>query len=407
MAMQRLRQALAERGHESKFLVGRTRFPEDSSVQLIWDVIAPYRSLKTSLQSRIGNQIEKYYGLHPWANITNLRIVDSPLVEWAEIVDLRNLFGGFFNLGVLPALSAKKAVAWRLPDLWAVTGHCAYPYDCERWKTGCHHCPLLTPEGRKKVEPTPTILDGTRSVWKFKKKIYDKSRIHVIVTTEWMRKQISESILQNAVSVNVISNGVQLDVYRPLDKAAARKELGLPQDKKILLWAAGAKGNYRKGYHLAVKALESIDQKMADPPMLITMGRDEGWQHTEQIRNIQHFGYVRDSDRQVLVYSAADAFICSTLADAQPQTALESFACGTPVIAFDLGPMPEIITDGATGFLARETTAQALEGAISRFLDQDPVEADFQANCRRVAEDRFDLRKQTAEYVRLYEKILG
>ncbi|MCK4801481.1 MAG: glycosyltransferase [Anaerolineales bacterium] len=405
-AMRRFHAALIEKNHQSQFLVGRSKFPEDPLVHLIWDEVSSFRSLTNSLISRIGNQVEKYKGIHPWSNRTTLRIVDTPIYLWADILDLRNLFGGYFNLWSLPALSAGKPVVWRLPDLWALTGHCAYPYDCQRWKTGCHHCPLLTKEGRKIVEPSPTILDGTRRVWQAKKDLYQKSNLHIIVTTKWMQENVRQSIQGNALSINVISNGVNLEIFKPITRSEARSRLGLPHDEKLLLWAAGGKGNYRKGYHLAVKALEEIQEKGELTPTLITMGGEEGWNQPEVLQKVRHFGYIRDAEQQAVIYAAADAFICSTLADGQPQTALESLACGTPIIAFNLGPMPDLAIQGKTGFIAPETTVQSLREEIEKFLLLEELHPVMREHCRNQALEKYDLSKQTEEYVRLYQEIL-
>ena len=406
-AMRRLHEALIEKNHQSQFLVGRSKYPQDPQVHLIWDEVSSFRSLTNSLISRIGNRVEKYKGIHPWSNRTTLRIVDSPIYQWADIIDLRNLFGGYFNLWSLPALSAEKPVVWRLPDLWALTGHCAYPYDCQRWKTGCHHCPLLTREGRKIVEPSPTVWDGTRRVWQAKKNLYQKSKLHIIVTTKWMQENVRQSILGNALSINVISNGVNLEIFRPIPRSEARSKLGLPSDEKILLWAAGGKGNYRKGYHLVVKALEEIQSRGESSPTLLTMGGEEGWNIPEPLQKIHHLGYISDAKQQALIYAAADAFLCATLADAQPQTALESLACGTPIIAFDVGPMPDLAIDGETGFIALETTAQSLREEIEKFLLAEDIFPEMRKQCRNQALEKYDLSKQTEEYIRLYQEILN
>ncbi|MCJ7734995.1 MAG: glycosyltransferase [Anaerolineales bacterium] len=406
-AMRRLHHALVLKGHESQFLVGRSIKPDDPLVHLIWDEVAPYRSLENSLKSRIGNQFEKFLGIHPWANRTNLRITDIPLYHWADIIDLRNLFGGFFNLWSLPALSAHKPVVWRLPDLWATTGHCAYPYDCQRWKTGCFDCPLLSREGRLRVEPNPTIWDGSRRVWRSKKAIYEDSQIHIIVTTKWMRDQVKQSILGNALSVNIISNGVDLNIYKPRPKAEARTKLGLPTEGQIVLWAAGSRGNYRKGYHLVVNALESIQESSGNTPMLITMGDANGWSGNETLHRIKHSGYIQDSDQQALLFAAADVFLCSTLADAQPQTALESLACGTPIIAFDIGPMPDLVIDGKTGYLVPDATVAGLYEGINRFLQDEESLPRMGEYCRQEALEKFDLNKQTEKYINLYQGILA
>jgi len=405
-AMRRLHNALTERGHESRFLVGRSMHPEDPLVYSIWDVVEGFTTPANRIKSRIGNQLERLIGSHPWANQNNLRIVDTDLYHWADIIDLRNLFGGFFNLWCLPALTAGKPVVWRMPDLWAVTGHCAYPYDCDRWVTGCHHCPLLRKDGRERVEPTPTLLDGSRRVWRGKKDIYQRSNLHIIVTTSWMRDQVERSILGNALSVNIISNGVDLETYRPHPQEQVRLELGLDPNEVIVLWAAGGKGNYRKGYHLAYGALERIQAETGQAPWLITMGGEEGWSRPETLKKVKHFGYIRDADMQARIYSAADAFLCTTLADGQPQTALESLACGTPVVAFDIGPMPGIALEGKTGVIVTNPTAEALANTIEQHLIQGDGLSNLRESCRAFAESNFDLKVQTGKYVSLYERIL-
>lgn len=405
-AMRRLHSALVEKGHLSHYLVGRSTKPDDPMVNLIWDEIAPYRSLTKSMMSRVGNQLEKYFGKNSWANRPGLMLADTNLCQSADIIELRNLFEGYFNLWCLPQLSKQKPVVWRLPDLWAVTGHCAYPYECQRWKTGCYDCPLLTSEGRKIVEPKPTVFDGTRRVWQAKKDIYQRSSLHIIVTTSWMRDQVKESILGNALSLNVISNGVNLDKFKPHSKTQARKKLGLDPEGQYLLWAAGGKGNRRKGYHLAVEALEIIQAKGELKPTLLTMGSKQGWNQPETLERVVHYGFVREPEEQSLVYSAADAFLCTTLADGQPQTALESIASGTPVIAFDLGPMPGLVQNGKTGMIARETTSQSLVEAIKEFYNQADQHQFMQEYCRKEALDKYDLVKQTEKYIDLYSKIL-
>ena len=406
-AMRRLHSALIGKGHDSRFLVGRSIDPEDPDINLIWDEVSQFRSIENSIKSRIGNQFEKYIGIHPWANRTNIRITDTPLYQWADIIDLRNLFGGYFNLWSLPALTAHKPVVWRMPDLWATTGHCAYPYDCERWRTGCFDCPLLTSKGRLKVEPNPTIWDGTRRVWRSKKALYEKSQIHIIVTTKWMHDQVKQSILGNALSINIISNGVDLNIYKPRSKKEARTKLGIPTEEPILLWAAGSRGNYRKGYRLVVDALESIQKSDGKIPLLITMGGAKGWDEEETLQRVKHFGYIRDPENQALLFAAADGFLCSTLADAQPQTALESLACGTPIIAFDIGPMPGLAINGKTGYLVPKIDSASLSGSITKFLEDVEGQVKMGEFCRQEALQKYDLKKQTDQYVVLYERILS
>ena len=152
--------------------------------------------------------------------------------------------------------------------------------------------------------------------------------------------------------------------------------------------------------------MELIQEKKSDVPMLITMGSQERWTNPDKLKKAHHFEYVREPEKQALIYSAADAFLCTSLAEGQPQTALESMACGTPVIAFDLGPMPEEVIDGKTGIIVQSPDAEALVGGIERFLDNEDLQPIFQKNCRQQALEKYDLDIQTEKYISLYEEIL-
>jgi len=407
-AMHRLHDELRAQKHQSEIIAGKIDLSGEPHTHLMSEVVSPYQTNLDVIQSRVGSRIEDFMGLSPWTNRPTLNLPKTKLYEWADIIDLRNLHGGYFNLWALPGLSLRKTVVWRLPDLWALTGYCAYPYDCNKWKIGCHDCPLLKGEGRLLVEPKPPPRwDVTRFVWRAKKKIYKASKLHVVVTTDWMRKNVNQGILKDSLSVNVISNGVDLDIYRPIDKQEARERLGLPANETIFLWGAASLGNLRKGYSYTARAMEQIQNNGKINPLLITMGNEKRMDEKYPLRKVKHFGFVKDPARQVLMYSAADLFLCSTLADAQPQTVVESLACGTPVIAYDIGPMPELIQDGKTGFIAPYISVESLATTLDKALKNLAHLVEMGRYCRNEAESRYDLTKQTVKYIDLYEEILS
>jgi len=406
-AMQRLHDELLAQKHQSEIIAGRNNLPGEPHIHLMSDVISPYQTNLGVIQSRLGSCIEDFLGLHPWTNRPTLNIPKTKLYEWADIIDLRNLHGGYINLWVLPGLSLGKPVVWRLPDLWALTGYCAYPYDCQKWKDGCHDCPLLKGEGRLLVEPKPPPRwDGTKRVWLAKQKTYLESKLHIVVNSEWMRKKVNQGILKESLSVNVISNGVDLDIYKPIDKQMAREKLGLPPNEIILLWGAASLGNLRKGYSYTARAMELIQNKGEIEPLLITMGNEKRMDEKYPLGKVKHFGFVKDPASQALMYNAADLFLCSTLADAQPQTAVEALACGTPVITYDIGPMPELIQEGKTGFIAPDVSVESLAATLEEVLDNPEQLVEMGQYCREEAEQKYDLSKQTKMYIDLYENIL-
>ena len=406
-AMQRLHDELLAQKHQSEVIAGRNDLPGEPHFHLMSDVISPYQTNLSVIQSWAGSRIEDFLGLHPWTNRSTLNLSKIKLYEWADIIDLRNLHGGYFNLWALPELSLGKPVVWRLPDLWALTGYCAYPYDCMKWQDGCHDCPLLKGEGRLLVEPKPPPRwDGTRRVWRAKQKTYMESKLHIVVNSNWMKEKVNQGILKDSLSVNVISNGVDLDVYKPINKHKAREKLGLPANETILLWGAASLGNLRKGYSYAVRAMELIQNDGKIEPLLITMGKTKRMDEKYPLEKVKHIGFVKDPARQALVYSAADLFLCSTLADAQPQTVIESLACGTPVIAYDIGPMPELIQNGKTGFIAPDVSVESLVATLVEVLEDPEHLVEMGLTCREEAEQKYNLSKQTKKYIDLYEKIL-
>jgi glycosyltransferase involved in cell wall biosynthesis len=406
--MHRLHDELLAQNHQSEIIAGSVSLPGEPHTHLISEVVFPYQTNLSVIQSWVGRRIEKLVGLPSWANRPTLNLPKTKLYEWADIIDLRNLHGGYINLWILPGLSLEKPVVWRLPDLWALTGYCAYPYDCNKWKEGCHDCPLLKGEGRLLVEPKPSSRwDVTRHVWRLKQKIYRESKLHIVVNSDWMRNKVNQGILKDSLSVNVISNGVDLDIYRPIDKQKAREILGLPANETILLWGAASLGNLRKGYSYTARAMELIQNNGKIEPLLITMGKEKRMDEKYPLGKVKHFGFVQDPTRQALMYSAADLFLCSTLADAQPQTAVESLACGTPVIAYDIGPMPELIQEGKTGFIVPEVSVESLAATLEEVLEDPENLAEMGQTCRKEAEQKYDLSKQTKMYIDLYKKILS
>lgn len=405
-AMIRLHNELLGQGNQSRLLVGRRLDDSDPNTFTISEVGANYLTLADHFMDRYGGTLEEYCGIHPFVYRSSLKIHRTQLFKWADVIVLRNLHGRYFNIWALPKLSVAKPVVWRLPDAWALTGHCAFPYECERWRTGCYRCPMLRGEERNYVEPTPTYFDCTRWVWRAKLGIYRNSKLHIVATTEWMKRSIYESILRDAASVTVISNGVDLNVFKPETREVSRLRLGLPIDIPIVLFAAGGLAHPRKGYRYAAEAMKQFDDMPENKaPMLVTMGHVRGMDKAFPLKRVKHFGFVEDAAQQAMLYATADVFLCPTLAEGQPQVALEALACGAPVVAFDVGPMPEIVIPGETGYLASLKNTDDLARCINLLLDDDKCKR-MRIACRKFAEKGFDLTVQTKKYFELFQGIL-
>ena len=403
VAMARLSRALLRHDHGSHILARLRRSPQPD-VLTIPEALGVRQSLTNRFLNNIRMQLDAWFAV-PQVYGSTKRILHSGPFEQADIVQLHNLHGWYYNYELLPQISARKPVIWTLHDMWAFTGHCAYSYGCVRWQKRCFDCPLLRGDGRQLVEPRPTLLDRTSQQWRKKRDLYQISRLHVVTPSDWMADQVRNSILSDALSIQCIPNGIDLAVFSPREQASARQSLGIRQRAKVILFVAARVIQGRKGLSYLYEALRSMQN--TEEIVLLTVGSSEpGQQQLHRFEQI-HLGQVADESTLNLAYSAADLYVLPTLADNQPLTVLESLASGTPVVAFDVGGLPEMITHLHTGYLARYKDATDLAAGILEILDNDILRARMRQSCRAAAIKRYDLEGQATRYVELYEHAIG
>ena len=269
-----------------------------------------------------------------------------------------------------------------------MTGHVAYSLDCERWRHGCGSCPY--PDEYPAVRRDATALN-----WRLKRAVYARSRLTLVVPSRWMQDMVRQSPLLARFPVERIPHGVDTDAYRPLDRAAARRRLGLGEDESIALFTAYDLTERRKGLHLLEAALERLDPQ----PLLVLAGSGDPPLLTRAAR----LGQLDDADL-ALAYSAADVLVAPTIADALTQNTGEALACGTPVVSFDRGGVADVTVHMESGYQARFGDVDDLARGIATVL-ADP--GSFAERCRARAESELSLALQVRRYAELYERILG
>lgn len=399
VAMSRLHRALTDQGHRSQ-IVARLRKTAQPDVLTISEAVGAGNSAVHRLLNNVRMQLDAWFVL-PRLYRSTEQLLHSALFEQAEVIQLHNLHSWYFNYELLPQMAARKPVVWTLHDMWAFTGHCAYSYDCNRWQTGCFDCPLLRGDGRRLVEPRPTLLDRTARQWKKKRELYRDSQLHIVAPSEWMADQARASVLGDALSFRCIPNGIDLAVFSPRDQAKARQALGIRREAKVILFVAAKVSQRRKGLGYLYEALHSL-RDIGDV-ILVTVGSAGANQPLIEGFAQIHLGQTADESQLSLAYSAADLYVLPTLADNQPLTVLESVASGTPVVAFDVGGIPEMIAHLDSGYLARYKDAGDLAAGMRTILDDDALRAHMRDRCRETAVARYDLQTQARRYVELYE----
>ena len=211
--------------------------------------------------------------------------------------------------------------------------------------------------------------------------------------------------------IHQIPYGVDTDLYQPLDRGHCRSLLGIPVAKRVLLFSAmrldtSKAGGFRKGGDLLVKALGSLPAALKAETVLLLLG--EGGEAIADEVGIPalNLGYISSDRLKAIAYCAADLFVLPTRADNLPLGLLESMACGTPIVSFRVGGVPEVVRPGITGYLAEPGDAHDLANGILHLLDEALRRAMSQ-QCRAIALQEYRLELQVQRYLELYRYVLA
>jgi glycosyltransferase involved in cell wall biosynthesis len=274
----------------------------------------------------------------------------------------------------------------------ALTGGCHFDDDCGRYAIGCGLCPQLG---------SNDLNDLSRQVWRRKQFAFervDAARLHIIALNRWMAEAAQRSPLLAKFPVTIVPNGVDTEVFQPQDRRKAREFLGIPQDRRVVLFAAEAVTNRRKGLALLMAALTQLQG--SENLLLVSVGRGAPKLSTE-IPHL-HLAHVDEDHRLAAIYSAADLYVIPSLQDNQPNTVLEAMACGTPVVGFAVGGIPDMVRPGITGLLASAGDVNDLARAITELLRGPDKRASMAAASRRLAVTEYTRELQVDRYVALY-----
>jgi glycosyltransferase involved in cell wall biosynthesis len=376
----KVHRGLEEAGHSSRMLVGRKVTTDE-------DIRSIKRNNAWRAADRAAGTATNALGLQCVYLPSSFAVVRDPWFREADLVQLHNLHGSYFGFTALPRLTQQRPTVWLLQDQWAMTGHVAYSLDCERWKHGCGSCPYL--------DEYPRLpRDTTALLWRIKRRVYERSALTLVVPSRWMLELVEASPLLSRFPARRIPHGVDTTVFRPLPQEEARARLGLPPDRRIVLFAASDLNERRKGLDLLERALKMVDA----PPLLALAGEGEAPPGVET----HSLGAIADDELLAQAYAAADAVAVPTIADALTQTAIESIACGTPCVTFDRGGVTDVVKHMETGYQARFGDVADLARGLETLLEGHG----FGSRCRATAETEFSVDLQVQRYLELYEELL-
>jgi glycosyltransferase involved in cell wall biosynthesis len=328
-------------------------------------------------------------------------IAALPPVREANIINLQWVSGFQSPITLQRLFSLGKPVVWTLHDQWAFTGGCHYAAGCLKYQEDCAACPQLAED--------PFNLPS--AVLQDKKVLFGPAPLAVVTPSRWLARCVRESSLFRKTRVEVIPNSLDTEIFRPQSKKEAKEDLGLAPETVTLLFGATDCAELRKGFQ---KLLAAVGQCLADSGFrtLVEGGRvkilcfgDPGPNQIPSGLPVIPLGFLDSVDRIRTAYSAAEAFILPSMEDNLPNTILEALSCGTPVVAFSAGGIPDVVKDGENGRLAPVGDSGELAQAIL-FLLSHPQESDTMGrNGRKLMLKEYSLPVQARRYRNLYEEL--
>ena len=331
----------------------------------------------------------------------SLGLMSSGLGGWlntsdADLINLHWVAGATLSIGEIAAI--KKPIVWTMHDMWPFSGAEHY----ENLAGAQRANEAYAPGSRAATDKGPDL-----DAWTFgrKRRAWRGKTFHLITPSRWLADRAKQSTLFSRMPCRAISNGIDLGLYKPLDRREARRALNLPQDKLLVLFGAmSSTTDHRKGFHLLLPALQTLSRDPVSGPQteLLVFGARAPRQPVDLGLPVHYLGQFSDDLSMVLLYSAADVFVAPSLQDNLPNTLVESLSCGTPCVAFDIGGMPDLVRDQACGQLAPAGDIEALAKAIAAVLARTGEQA--RADCRRSAEGRFADTDVAAQYLDYYRE---
>ena len=320
---------------------------------------------------------------------SNYDITSSEIYQDADIINL-HWVASFLDYASFFAKN-RKPVVWTLHDMNPFTGGEHY----EEWYTGMG----LDGKPVKRILTDIESIEFTKII-KEKEKIFKNVRnLHIVSLCNWMTREVKRSSIFRSFPVTEIPNGIDKSVFDIRDKYHSRDLLGIPLDKKVVLFVADYITNNRKGFIYLKNAIEQIDD---DDVILCSVGKKSF--NVEISQNQLDLGSIADERFMSSVYSAADVFVIPSLMDNLPNTIIESLMCGTPVIGFPVGGITDMVIDGVNGYLAGDISVSLLKETIEKFLLNPLVFNRKQIRNDAVA--KYALEVQASAYKELFENIL-
>jgi glycosyltransferase involved in cell wall biosynthesis len=363
-AAYRLHQAQRKLGLDSSMLVVDKR-SDDPQVQ----EVSRSTKRRVKLAKRVARNILKL-------QITTNRVFHSiNFLSTGILNDINKIKPDIINLhwignemlSMVEVTQLPAPIVWTMHDMWAFCGaeHYEDPLNVGRY---------LDTYNANNRNSDHKGYDIDQWCFNRKAKHWAKSPFHIVTPSAWLAKCAKSSLLLANHSIHTISNCINHSFYKPVEKNTARELFGLPLNKRLVLFGAMAStSDMRKGYSYLKDALANLKKSNnAEDIEIVIFGASSGDGEADNGIKTHYVGHLFDQVSLVALYNAADIFVAPSLQDNLPNTLVESIACGTFCVAFDIGGMSDLIPNQRFGKLVQEIESKSLASAIRALLDTPP-----------------------------------
>jgi glycosyltransferase involved in cell wall biosynthesis len=328
-------------------------------------------------------------------------IIHHPDVKNADIIHLHWVNHSFLNPVHLAEIAKlNKPVVWTFHDSNAFTGGCHVRYTCNHFENECGNCPLLKNEGPD---------DISHRIWQQKNKAYGFLNFTAIAPSSWMLNSVKAAGLMQGKAARQIPNTLETDIFKPIDKKEAKALAGLPVDKFIFLSGfMPSRKDLHKGTSYLLESMDLLKTRLgleAGNIELVVFGN----RNTEDVPDFPFkttfLGTINNDEKLAACYAAADAFLTTSVEDNLPYTVMESLACGTPVIAFTTGGIPNMVQHEYNGYLATYRSSESFTDGME-WVIKHPDKEKLQQQARQTIMDKFSEGIIANQHIQLYNEVL-
>jgi glycosyltransferase involved in cell wall biosynthesis len=381
-----IKEPLRDFGIDSRFIVWKKSSRDPAVRQIGW-------GRHNSIIRTVIKIFERCLGVQNLFYPCALKLLINQWYKETEIVHLHLIHNEMISLWAIPKMCREKKVVWTVHDPWVVTGHCIHPFDCQNWRLECPECSRLR-------TPKITYIDMAHIMCVIKRKLIQSSSLHLVVASKWMKDMLQESPITRGKDIIIIPFGIDTQHLQRLDHTMCRRRLGI--DKKSLVVTFRSDPGPYKGTKDVVQALSMMNYD--GDLTVLTFGKKNNVEALKDLFHVIDFGWA-DAEEMKDIFGATDIFVMPSIAESFGMMAIESLACGVPVIAYDSTALGEIVEDGITGRLVPRGDVDDLRSAIGELIVNPSLREQMGENGKRVVRERYSIEMQVKRTAELYRSI--